>query len=214
MSTDVTYERLREDVLAGRFPAGSRLLETTLAAEYGVSRTPIREALTRLTQDGLLERASRGYRVRAGTAQDILEIYEARIALEGQAAASAAERRTDLDLARLRHLHDIVTDPAADPATARTANSQWHYALWQAAHNATIEALLTRLTAQLRIYDHGRHETPEDLALTREEHSRMLHAIETRDPAEARTASDQHLGRSREIRLATFARTTPTEPAW
>ncbi|GAB2836638.1 GntR family transcriptional regulator [Actinocorallia aurea] len=197
------YERLREDVLAGRFPSGAPLLETVLAAQYGVSRTPVREALTRLAQDGLLRRASRGYEVRAGTPEDVLEIYEARIALEGQAAASAAERRTDLDLVRLRHLHE----EASDPATAREANSRWHRALWQAAHNTTIEALLTRLTAQLRIYDRTPHETPEDLTLTREEHTALLDAIAARDPSAARTAATHHLTRSRDLRLQTFART-------
>ncbi|MCD0449482.1 GntR family transcriptional regulator [Actinocorallia sp. API 0066] len=201
------YERLRADVLAGGFPAGTPLMETVLAARYGVSRTPVREALARLAQDGLLKRAPRGYEIASGTPSDVLEIYEARIALEGQAAASAAERRTDLDLVRLRHLHD----EAADPATAREANSRWHRALWQAAHNATIEALLTRLTAQLRIYDRTPHETPEDLALTREEHTALLTAIADRDPAAARAASDSHLGRSRDLRLNTFARDLPSD---
>ena len=75
------YERIRADILAGRFEAGAALLETVLAGQYGVSRTPVREALARLEQDGLLLRVVRGYRVRSGTAEDVLEIYEARIAL-------------------------------------------------------------------------------------------------------------------------------------
>lgn len=199
----MTYERLRDDILAGRFPAGSVLLETALAAHYSVSRTPVREALGRLEQDGLLKRAARGYQVRSGTFEDILEIYEARIALEGQSAAGAAARRTDLDLARLRHLHTAAE--AADPAQARELNSQWHRALWCAAHNATIENLLTRLTAQLRIYDRTGHETPEDLALTRGEHEEILSAVAGRDADAARDAQVRHLTRSREARLAAFA---------
>ncbi|MCO6006881.1 GntR family transcriptional regulator [Actinoallomurus purpureus] len=199
------YERLRDDVLAGRFPAGSVLLETTLAARYGVSRTPVREALGRLEQDGLLKRAARGYQVRAGTSEDVLEIYEARIALEAQAAASAALRRTDLDLARLRHLHATAGE-RTDPAEIRELNAQWHATLWQAGHNTTIQTLLTRLTAQLRIYDRGSHESAEDLEITRDEHERVLTAIADRDSEAARDALAAHLGRSRESRLAAFAR--------
>ncbi|MFD0689728.1 GntR family transcriptional regulator [Actinomadura fibrosa] len=195
------YERLRDDVLAGRFPAGTPLLETVLAASYGVSRTPVREALARLAQDGLLKRAARGYEVRSGTPQDVLEIYEARIALEGQAAFGAAERRTDLDLARLRHLHDA----AGDPAAAREAHAQWHAALWRAGHNATIEALLERLTAQLRIYDQTPHESPDDLALSHDEHTALLRAVEDRDPSAAQEAMTVHLRRSRDLRLTRFA---------
>jgi DNA-binding GntR family transcriptional regulator len=204
------YELLRRDVLAGLFEPGTTLLETTLAARYGISRTPIREALGRLEQDGLLERASRGYRVCSGTAQDVLDIYEARVALEAAAAAAAAARCTDLDLARLLHIH-TVTGERTDPAEIRELNSEWHVALWQASHNRTILALLTRLTAQLRIYDRGPHETAEDLGKARLEHTQVLAAITARDPEAARTHLAGHLARSRELRLAQFAQNSPRE---
>ncbi|MCW5954497.1 MAG: GntR family transcriptional regulator, partial [Propionibacteriaceae bacterium] len=107
------YLQIRDDILKGVFPVGERLLETTLAARYGVSRTPVREALVALQQDGLIERMKDGFRVRTGTPEDVIEIYEARIALESAGAAAAARRRSDLDLARLGALHEragSVTD--------------------------------------------------------------------------------------------------------
>lgn len=204
------YELLRGDILAGVFEPGATLLETALAERYGISRTPVREALGRLEQDDLLERASRGYRVRSGTPQDVLDIYEARVALEAAAAAAAAARCTDLDLARLLHIH-AVTGECTDPAEIRELNSEWHLALWQASHNRTILALLTRLTAQLRIYDRGPHETIEDLRKTRVEHTQVLAAITSRDPGSARTHLTGHLARSRELRLAQFAQSAPRE---
>ncbi len=211
MATSVrAYEILRSDILAGVFEPGTTLLETALAERYGISRTPIREALGRLEQDDLLERASRGYRVRSGTPQDVLDIYEARVALEAAAAAAAAARCTDLDLARLLHIH-AVTGECTDPAETRELNSEWHLALWQASHNRTILALLTRLTAQLRIYDRGPHETAEDLRKTRLEHTQVLAAISARDPESARTHLTGHLARSRELRLAQFAQSVPRE---
>ncbi len=206
-ATGRAYELLRGDVLAGLFEPGTVLLETALAARYGISRTPVREALGRLEQDGLLERAARGYRVCSGTAQDVLDIYEARVALESEAAAGAAARCTDLDLARLLHIHEVAGG-CADPAEIRSLNAEWHVALWQASRNRTIVTLLTRLTAQLRIYDRTPHETAEDLRKTRLEHTRVLAAITARDPDAARAHLAGHLLRSRELRLAQFARSS------
>lgn len=197
------YARLRADILAGSFAAGSVLQETHLTARYGVSRTPIREALVRLEQDGLVERASRGLRVRSGTAEDVLEIYEARIALEGVAAASAAARRSDLELARLERLH-TMSCATADGAEARRLNALWHEELWASGRNATVRALLVRLTAQLRIYDGVRVESEEDLLATRAEHEEVMAALRSRDPERARLAVVGHLERSREIRLRLF----------
>lgn len=205
------YEALRSDVLAGRFAAGELLQEAPLAERYRVSRTPIRESLARLEHDGLVERAGRGYRVKSGTAEDVVEIYEARIALEAQAAASAADRRTELDLARLRHLHHLAGS-AADGDQRRAANADWHVALWKAAHNATIAALLTRLTAQLRIYDRGTHETAEDLDLTDQEHAEILAAIEAHDSDRACSTITLHLRRSRDVRIEQFVRTSVAAP--
>lgn len=198
------YDLLRRDVLTGRFEPGEILLETVLAARYGVSRTPVREALGRLEHDGLLERAARGYRVRSGTSQDVLDIYEARIALEPQAAAGAAARHTQLDLARLRHIHARARE-LADPDDISALNAEWHVALWQASHNATIVALLTRLTAQVRIYDRGTLESGVDLEATLVEHDEVLAAITARDARAARDLLADHLGRSRDLRLARFA---------
>ncbi|MGD0557764.1 MAG: GntR family transcriptional regulator [Streptosporangiaceae bacterium] len=204
MSTSC-YEQIRADILAGRFEAGAALLETVMAGQYGVSRTPVREALARLEQDGLLRRVIRGYQVCSGTAEDVLEIYEARIALESGAAFAAARRRTDLDLARLRHLHGGVS-------ATRDSHSEWHVALWRAAHNATIEFLLTSLTTRLRIYDSGSRPPADETAAAAEieasqaEHDKVLAAIVAQDAPAARDALAAHLERSRDLRLAAFAR--------
>jgi DNA-binding GntR family transcriptional regulator len=198
---------LRADVLSGKFAPEEVLLETVLARVYGLSRTPVREALGRLEQDGLLERGTRGYRVRSGTPQDVLDIYEARTALEAEAAAAAAVRRTDLELAKLLHIHELAC-ASPDPETIRRLNSDWHSALWEASHNRTIQGLLGKLVVQLRIYDRGPHESRGDLAKTRAEHAKVLAAITSRDPGYARRAVTEHLVRARELRLTVFARLT------
>ncbi|MEU5096764.1 GntR family transcriptional regulator [Streptomyces sp. NPDC020996] len=194
------YWRLRQDILNGRFPKGAPLLETALSTEYGISRTPVREALGLLEHDGLLERAARGYRIRSGTSEDVVEIYEARIALESEAAASAALRRTDLDLARLRHQHELISDPS-DEHAARAANFRFHEVLWHAGHNATIVELLTKLNARLRIYDSGPPSSFGDPGVLHEEHERILQALQGHSPDEARAAMRAHLQRSLEQRI-------------
>jgi DNA-binding GntR family transcriptional regulator len=204
---------IRSDILAGQFDAGGVLLETALGRRYGVSRTPVREALGRLEQDGLLRRAVRGYVVRSGTPEDVLEIYEARIALESAAAFGAARRRSDLDLARLSHLHSAAGS-SSEPGTVRELHSQWHEALWRAGHNGTIESLLGGLLVRLRIYDRaasgesGGSEVAAEHSLedSQAEHAVVVAAISAQDAAAARDALAAHLARSRDLRLAAFAR--------
>jgi DNA-binding GntR family transcriptional regulator len=176
--TSKQYLRLRSDILAGKFPRGAALHETQLSETYGASRTPIREALNWLAHDGLLERASRGFRVRSGTPEDVIEIYAARVALESEAAGAAAIRHTDLD----------------------------HEALWQAAHNTTITTLLVRLTTQLRIYDSGPPSNYGEPDLLNREHAQILDALRARNESAAREHMRAHLERSREQRIRLFAR--------
>lgn len=197
------YLRLRSDILAGKFAQPAVLLETTLSTTYGVSRTPIREALNLLVHDGLLERAARGFRVRSGTPEDVVEIYAARIALESEAAASAATRRTDLDLARLEQIHAVCC--AGSPEDTRAANFRFHEMLWAAAHNETIAALLVRLTTQLRIYDSGPPSNYGEPEMLDAEHEQILTALRDRDSEQARIHMRSHLERSRDQRIAMFA---------
>ncbi|CRK51797.1 GntR family transcriptional regulator [Rhodococcus sp. RD6.2] len=202
--TSKQYLRLRADILDGKFPQGSPLHETQLSETYGASRTPIREALNWLAHDGLLERAARGFRVRSGTPEDVIEIYAARVALESEAAGAAALRHTDLDMARLESLHRVCCD-ATEDAEVRSGNFRFHEALWQAAHNATITALLIRLTTQLRIYDSGPPSNYGEPDLLNSEHDLILDALRARDERAAREHMRSHLERSREQRIRLFA---------
>ncbi|GAB2842703.1 GntR family transcriptional regulator [Actinocorallia aurea] len=198
------YWQLRQDILDGAFPRDSTLLETALSSRYGTSRAPIREALTLLEHDGLIERAARGYRVRSGRPEDVVEIYEARIGLEAEAAGAAALRRTDLDLARMARQHDLCCT-AADEATGRANHFRFHEALWQAAHNTTITSLLEKLTTRLRIYDSGPPASYGDLELLNAEHGRIMTALRDRDPETARAEMRAHLQRSLDLRIQSIA---------
>ncbi|MCQ8186999.1 GntR family transcriptional regulator [Streptomyces rugosispiralis] len=202
------YNRIRQSIVSGQAGPGTVLIPTVLSTQYNVSRTPVREALIRLEQDGLVERATRGYVVRTRTPEEILEICEARIALESSAAQAAAIRRTELDLARLVHVHES-TAATKDPAELRELNHLWHVALREAGHNTTIAELMDRLDAQLKVYDsHTAPATdlPDNLSLILEEHAGILDAVRRRDAGAARDRMIAHQSRTRDLRIGALAR--------
>lgn len=197
---------LREDLLAGRFSPEQPLSESALTAAYGVSRTPVREALNRLEQEGLITRALRGYRIRSGAPTDVIEIYDVRIVLEQAAAEAASTRRTDLQLAQLAQLHRQAA-VEADPSVARRLNSQWHDVLWAASQNSTLHEMLVNLVARLRVYDQGA-EHHDDLDTVAVEHQVIMDAIARGDGAAARDAITSHLQRTKQQRLDAFAQSS------
>jgi DNA-binding GntR family transcriptional regulator len=199
-STDVQYARLRKEILDGAFVPGTILLETALSARYGVSRTPVREALGRLAQDGLIERSTRGFRIRQRGPEQILEIYEARIALEARSAELAAKRRTDFDLARMTHLLD-ERRATTDPAQFGPMNNRWHDALRLAGHNETVTDLLERLDSLLLLYRPQRVLSPTADDRSAEEHAEILEAVARGDADAAGTAMTDHLHRMRDRRI-------------
>lgn len=198
-STEVQYRRLRKEILDGAFAPGTILLETALSARYGVSRTPVREALGRLAQDGLIERSTRGFRIRQRDPEQILEIYEARIALEGRSAELAAKRRTDFDLARMTHVLD-ERRATTDPAQFGPMNNRWHDALRRSAHNETVRDLLDRLDSLLLLY-RPRTLRPTADDRSADEHAEILGAVSRGDADAAGTAMIDHLRRMRDRRI-------------
>jgi DNA-binding GntR family transcriptional regulator len=200
------YLKLREEIVSGSLEAGAALVEGALAARYETSRTPVREALRRLQQDGLVERAGRGLRVRTRSPEEILEIYDVRIVLEAEAARSAAQRATRLDLMRLNGALDRMkaADPA-EPAAMVATNRTFHETIWSASHNATIVDLLTRLHSHLTRYPATTLTSPGRWDTVLREHKEILAAIEARDSDAAAEIARAHMIEARDIRLAMYS---------
>ncbi|MFI7616118.1 GntR family transcriptional regulator [Nonomuraea terrae] len=204
MRSDV-YQRMRDDIVSGALAAETPLVEITLAAKYGTSRTPIREALRRLEQDGLVVRADRSMRVRARSPEEILEIYEVRISLEGMAARGAAERRTALDLAKLRRTAERMAEADTDdPRAMADANRRFHEAVWAASHNATLLDLLTRLNDHLIRYPSTTLSHPGRWEEALREHAELVAAIERHDAAAATEVAERHMTKARDVRLLMY----------
>ena len=199
---------MREDIVTGALGPGAPLVETALAARYGTSRTPVREALRRLEQDALVERGERGMRVRSRSPEEILEIYEVRIVLEVSAARTAAVRRTALDLVRLRQAQRTMQSlsPGSDPAGALAdSNRRFHETVWACAHNTTLVDLLARLHAHLVRYPATTLTHPGRWQAVLAEHDRLVAAIDAGDADGAAAIAEQHMAAARDVRLAMYA---------
>ena len=104
---DQIFEQLEREILSGKYQRGEVLSELRLARELDVSRTPIREALLRLAQENLLVESGRGMMVLGISVEDMLDMYDIRIRLEGEAARRAASNITEEQLAEMLELTEL-----------------------------------------------------------------------------------------------------------
>jgi len=217
-------------VLAGDIPTGSRLRQETLATEFGVSRTPVREALRKLQADGLIElEPNRGAVVRGPSGREVREAYEVRAELEGLAAALAASRIRDQEVRRLhdaqrmfgRSVKGLLAwktrrrdGDAPPPAEVHDewmrGNDVFHLAIHEAAGNERLQSTLSDL--------HG--SFPRDLSwivlgessrLLEEnvaQHAAILDAIERHDAPQARRLMKEHVLRAGELVVRRFEQRT------
>ena len=215
-----TVERLasaiQAQVLSGAVPVGTRLRQEALAEEFGVSRTPVREALRQLQATGLLELLpNKGAVVRGPSAREIREAYEVRAELEGLAAELAAERISDRDLLRLREAQSLFRESVTTLIAQRARNpAPWKdESVWVKANDLFHQAILDA-SANVRLSEtiadlHRRF--PRDLtwiALSQssrlleenvDQHEAVLRAIERRDPVDARTCMVEHIRSAGEL---------------
>ncbi len=151
---DEVADALRERIYAGDYAPGAILRQEHIAAEFGISRTPLREALRVLERDGLvIHLPGRGVRVASADLTRLIDAYAVREVLDGVAARFAAERATDADIVRLRaHVagQGAVVDPW-DPKAYTQSNVDFHMAVMNTAGNASLIAFvpLLRMTSQV-----------------------------------------------------------------
>jgi DNA-binding GntR family transcriptional regulator len=188
------YYDLKAGIVAGRYRPGEPLSEVGLAAEHGMSRTPIREGLARLWQEGYLERlVGHGYFVSRVTVQQIHDTFDVRRLLEGAAAARAAELATADDIAHLRALAAVPIGADQNFRESEAANVRFHLAIAACARNTLAMELIERCLAQVdRFMSLGVSFGPfQDSATSA--HEDIVDAIGRHDAAGARTRMEEHL---------------------
>jgi DNA-binding GntR family transcriptional regulator len=191
------YDVLRERILAGELEGGARLHQENLSAQLGVSRTPVREALTRLAAEGLVELLpNRGARVAAVTLADIRAAFEARLGIEPFTARLAAERCTPATVKTLRAAIG-EQQRARTPRTTYKAIRKYHLTIVEAAGNPHLVRFAETLwSGRIGLHVYLRQLSPDMLAGDVEEHEQILAAIERRDGPEAERLARDHIAHS------------------
>jgi DNA-binding GntR family transcriptional regulator len=188
---DVILQR----IVAGAYSPGARLVETRIAQELGVSQAPVREALRDLEQLGcIVHEPFRGCSVRAFSAEELLEAFPVRAALEALAARLAAERISEDELLQLAELLERMRGAAqrGDAHDQSQANASFHATIVRAARNATLERQWSFLEPYSRTYLTVSQPGLDLLALS-ERHVPILEALRARDGEAAAAAMHQHL---------------------
>jgi DNA-binding GntR family transcriptional regulator len=188
---DVILQR----IVSGEYPPGSRLVETRIAQELGVSQAPVREALRDLEQLGcIVHEPFRGCSVRAFSADELLEAFPVRAALEALAARLAAERISEQELLRLAELLETMREAArrGDAHRQSQANASFHATIVRAARNVTLERQWALLEPFSRTFLTVSRSGLDLLALS-ERHIPILDALRARDPDAAADAMHRHL---------------------
>ncbi|WP_144793869.1 GntR family transcriptional regulator [Corynebacterium singulare] len=196
------FTQLRDDILNGTLPPGTQLKEIQLANRFGVSRTPIRDALSRLEDSGLAERVNRGLEVRGLDPEQVIQVYDIRILLEVEAAGQAAQNRSLNDILTLEALleRDRGLEKPTDTELIQT-NLEFHRSVWKATQNPILIELLEQLMTHLV------HAPTSTLSVNNrqkealQEHARLITAISDRDTATARKIAKLHFSTAREIRM-------------
>lgn len=213
-STPALYEqvaeRLRARIYAHDLAPGAWVDEQSLADEFGISRTPMREALKVLAAEGLVVlKPRRGCYVAEMSERDLDEIFPVLALLEGRVAEEAARRLTSAEFARLRALHDELERHAAANDTDRffEANQAFHDALQALAGNRWLSQLIDDTRKFLKLTRRDSLRLDGRLRQSLAEHREILAALEKKDAAAAALRMHNHIlsGRAALARLLTQA---------
>ncbi|MFD0858517.1 GntR family transcriptional regulator [Roseovarius aquimarinus] len=193
-TVDQAYAALRAELTSFGLKPGARLNESALAADLGMSRAPIREALNRLIPDGLVRfEPGRGFFCRKLSAREITELYQLRFDLEAGALGAAIDHAAPEDLAAFA---EGWRPDAVDADTLVAADEAFHLALARLGGNTARIDFLENINDRIRFVRRINLESDARRASALEEHARLVSALLARDRPAALAILSQHLERS------------------
>ncbi|MDD3218621.1 MAG: GntR family transcriptional regulator [Lachnospiraceae bacterium] len=191
------FNKIRSDILSGRYAQGEELKEATLGEEIGVSRTPVREALRQLELEGLVEIVpNKGAHVTGISHEDVRDIYQMRSYLEGLAARWAAERISDEDINEMEEvilLAEFSLKKASKQDQMVRFDNEFHQIMYRAAGSRMMEHVLRDFHRYVQL---ARITSMKDLdraTKSVEEHKAILEAIKNRDGDLAEKLANEHI---------------------
>jgi DNA-binding GntR family transcriptional regulator len=204
--TTLLYQQVREKIVSGEIKPGAILTEAELAHEYGVSRTPVREALVLLGHEGFVESMPRiGHMVATFTVQDVLETFHLRSILEAEAAGLAAERITEEGIAALlknSNQESELSERAHEDGfyeRANELNMEFHQVIARASGNRRLADLIKRMMEDMR-----RMLAFDPRFVEPRQHEEIIEALKQGDRAKAEQAMTRHVEETKSRLLDRF----------
>ncbi len=202
---DNVYETLKNAILTGELPAGSRIIETQYAEKLHISRTPLREAFRRLEQDGLVSyEVRRGVVVRAFTVEDVEEIFTIRNALMMLIAPSIVHNADDADFAKLDEILASMdlSQSAEDAEALAVQNRQFHHTLEHISDKKRILRVIDSQEEYIIRFSHIAIASVVRRSSAQQEHHQMVELLCQRDEEGFSALMRHHLEESKEVCLA------------
>jgi DNA-binding GntR family transcriptional regulator len=200
-AVETAYRQIRRAIITGELKSGDALQEAKLASMIGVSRTPVREALSRLSGEGLvvLQRYKRGY-VADFSSKDVAEVFRLRGVLEGHAAGRAATRISEADIARLEELEEKMEELFsrlgwnAHLEGFDDLNTEFHVVIAKAADSPRLERILaSSLELPASIFNSYTEPVEDRTRRTHVQHREIIMALKMRNAQWAEAAMSAHL---------------------
>lgn len=212
--SDRVFDELEQEIVSGQIAMGTKLREEVLAARFGVSRGPLREALRRLEGRALVERtAHAGVRVVTLDARDLVELYGLRESLEGLAARLAAQNMSEAELDALDELLKTQAQPDDTTYSHAMGEEDFHFRVAAASGSARLQKLLCGdLYSLIRLCRFRTWTMPGQLKSYRD-HARIVEAMRDRDADLAELLMRRHVAKARERFLASLTATHPVRSA-
>ena len=196
MDKNKVYEDIRQQIVEEKLAPGQWLIEREICQTYGMSRTPIREVLWKLTADGFLEQgANRGFIVRRLGLEQIFEIFQAREAIEGMAARLACRRDGESFRSTLREIKKKIarTNIESDPAAGIALGRELHRAIMDAAQNGILTDINKRLENMTVLTANITKRSPSIEKASAEAHLKIINAVLEQHQEKAEQMMREHL---------------------
>ena len=192
---DQVFENLENDILSGKYQRGELLTESKLSQNLGVSRTPIREALRRLSQEHIIEESGKGVIVLGIAEEDLKDIFYIRRKIESDCAARAAQNRTDEQLEVLREAVEFQEFylTKKDPDKIKLMDSRFHETIYRMSGSSVLSDVLIPLHRKIQKYRRASISNRSRAEASVAEHRAIFEAISAGDSKAAKKLLDEHL---------------------